>query len=442
MVTTPNNRTAGGLHKVLGVLFGTLMIVSGTIGSGILRTPGDVAAQLPSPAWYVGVWVAGGLYALCGAMTMAELAAMLPKSGGQYVFARRAFGEYGGFVIGWTDWISCAASVAAISITLGELMNELWPALPLSANMIAITTTLAFGVIHWVGVRSGDTSTQLLGSLKVLSLVAVAAVCFAAPDPQPGGVSPAFPSGLAVGGALVIAMQSVLYSFDGWTGVVYFSGEVKEPKMLPRAMAFGVITVTAIYLLLAVSFLSALGIPELAGSKFAGKLAAAAAFGPAGERFVSAVIALSAIGAIGAILMQTSRVPFAMAEDGLLPRIVARVNKGGTPDIALLGSVGVSVLLIATGTFNSVLALAAFFYVMQYGVSFASLFALRRKEPDAPRPYRAIGYPFIPAMVLLGAVAFIGGNFLGDLKNTLISVGVIALSYPVFLLVARMRRSA
>ena len=136
MNSTSDTRAAstGGLLKVLGVVFGTTMIVSNTIGAGILRTPGDVVASLPSGAWYLGVWIAGGLYALCGAMTMAELAAMLPKSGGQYVFARRAFGEYGGFVIGWSDWISSSGAVAASSIALGELASVLWPGLPLSAS--------------------------------------------------------------------------------------------------------------------------------------------------------------------------------------------------------------------------------------------------------------------------------------------------------------------
>src|SRR5687767_11221342 len=131
-----------GLLKVLGVAFGATIIVSNTIGAGILRTPGDVAAALPSPGWFLGVWIAGGLYALCGALTMAELACMLPKSGGQYVYARRAVGEYGGFVIGWTDWISSAASLAAGAIALGELSGELWPALSTLTTAVAIAASL------------------------------------------------------------------------------------------------------------------------------------------------------------------------------------------------------------------------------------------------------------------------------------------------------------
>jgi APA family basic amino acid/polyamine antiporter len=138
--------------------------------------------------------------------------------------------------------------------------------------------------------------------------------------------------------------------------------------------------------------------------------------------------------------MQTSRVPFAMSQDGLLPKVVSRVNRGGTPDVSLLGSIAVALILIVTGSFESVLALAAFFYVMQYGVSFTSLFILRKREPGLQRPYRAIGYPVIPAIVLLGATAFVVGSFFGDTTNTLHSVVVIALSYPLYRGIAWARR--
>ncbi|HEX7939984.1 MAG TPA: APC family permease [Gemmatimonadaceae bacterium] len=439
----PDNRaSAGGLLKVLGVLFGATMVVSGTIGAGILRTPGDVAASLPHAGWYLGVWVAGGVYALCGAMTMAELGAMLPASGGQYVFARRALGEYAGFVIGWTDWISSSAAVSASSIALGELSGVLWPQLPVSPTSVAVITTLAFGAVHWVGVRSGDVSTQIIGALKAVTLLAVAVACFAANPLAASTRATTFPAGLAMMGALVLAMQGVLYTYDGWTGLVYFSGEVRDPRQIPRAMALGVATVTLVYVSLAAAFLHTLGIPGLAGEKFAARAAAVGLFGSVGDRIVSAVMALSFLGNVGAILMQASRVPFAMSQDGLLPKVVSRVNRGGTPDVSLLGSVGIAVLLIATGSFESVLALAAFFYVMQYGVSFTSLFVLRVREPDLPRPYRAIGYPVIPAIVLVGATAFVVGSFFGDTTNTLHSVVVIALSYPLYRGIAWARRRA
>ena len=438
-MNAPATGSAGGLLKVLGVLFGATMIVSNTIGSGILRTPGEVAVALPSPAWYLGVWIAGGLYALCGAMAMAELAAMLPKSGGQYVYARRAFGEYGGFVIGWTDWISSAAAIATSSIALGELAVVMLPTLPLTAGSIAVLATLAFGAIHWIGVKSGDVTTQVIGTLKVVTLLGIATAFFVvAPLPRPDG-SAVMPSGLALGAALVLAFQGVLFTYDGWTGFVYFGGEVKDPRRIPRAMAIGVLTVTTVYVALAAAFLHALGIDGLAGEPFAARAAATGLFGATGERIVGAVMAVSFLGNVGAVVMSTSRVPLAMAADGLLPRAVARVNRGGTPHIGLLATVVVAVALIATGTFTSVLAFAAFFYVMQYAVSFTALFVLRRREPHLPRPYRAIGYPILPALVLTGAVAFLVGAFFSDRANTIRALVALAASYPLYLLFARLR---
>lgn len=431
---------ARGLLRVLGVLFGAAIIVSNTIAAGILRTPGDVASQLPSPAWFLGVWIAGGVYALCGAMTMAELAAALPKSGGQYVYARRALGEYAGFVIGWTDWLSSAASIAAVAIALGELVGGIAPALASGGTAIAIGVVLVFTAMHWIGVKTGDIATQVWGVVKVTALFAVAVACLFAPGAESTSTSQlAMPSGMAFAGALVLAFQSVIYTYDGWTGYTYFGGEVKDARQIPRAMALGVVSVMVVYLALNWSFLHVLGVQGMAGEKFAARSAAIVVFGAAGERIVSAVLLLSLLGAVSALIMLTARVPFALAEDGLLPTGVARVNKGGTPDVSLLLTAGVVLLLITTGTFGSVLALAAFFFVLQYATSFTALFVLRRKEPELERPYRAIGYPVIPAIVLLGAIAFIVGSFVTDRANTLKSVAVLIASYPVYRLVIWLR---
>lgn len=423
------------------MLFGATMIVSGTIGSGILRTPGDVAAALPAPGCFMGVWAAGGLYALAGALTMAELAAMLPASGGQYVYARRAMGEYAGFVIGWSDWISATASAAAGAIAFGELTEVLWPQLAGTTTLVAIAVVLLFTALHWTGVRTGDVTTQLWGAVKVATLLAVAVACLLAPGAAPSAAAThvALPSGLAFGGALVLALQSVLYTYDGWTSYVYFGGEVRDPKKVPRAMAMGVISVAAVYLALNWAFLHVLGIHGMAGEKFVARSAAVAVFGTAGDRIVSAVMAVSLLGIVSAVLMMTSRVPFAMARDGLVPRALSHVNRGGSPDYALLGTSALALLLIITGSFGSVLALAAFFFVLQYAASFTALFILRRREPDLPRPYRAIGFPLVPAVVLAGALAFLVGSFFSDRANSLKSVLVLLASWPIYRLALLLR---
>jgi APA family basic amino acid/polyamine antiporter len=432
MMTTSNR---SGLLKVLGVAFGLAIIVGNTIGSGILRSPGDVAAALPRPAWFIGAWIAGGLYALLGAMTMAELAVMIPKSGGQYVFARRAFGEYPGFVIGWTDWVSSCGAIAAAAIALGELTNH--------KTATALAATVAFTVVQWIGVKAGDRTQQLLSLMKVLALLAVAAACFTRPAVQTlDQLEVALPTGMAFVSALVFVFQNVLYTYDGWNGVTYFGGEMKDPgRETPRAMAYGVIAVLVVYLALNAAYLHVLGIGGLAQDKFPAASAAKIVFGTAGEGVVRAVMAVTLLGSINAILMIASRTPYAMADDGLLPQFASRVNAGGTPHLSLAASAVVTIALVLSGTFQTVLALSAFFYVMQYATTFAALFVLRRREPDAPRAYRAWGYPWIPGLVLFGALAFIAGNFVGDRENSVRAVIVVAASYPMYLAAKRLLRS-
>jgi basic amino acid/polyamine antiporter, APA family len=437
METTGNTR---GLLKVLGFAFGLAIIVGNTIGAGILRSPGDVAAALPNSGWFIGAWFAGGVYALLGAMTMAELAVMIPKSGGQYVFARRALGEYPGFVIGWTDWVSTCGAVAATVIALGELMAQIVPSLAGHESAIAIAVTIAFTAIHWIGVRAGDRAQQALSLMKVIALLAVAAACFTAPAASASSApAPILPGGFAFVTALVFVFQNVLYTYDGWNGVTYFGGEMKDPaRETPRAMAYGVIAVLVVYLALNAAYLHVLGIGELARDKFPAATAANAVFGSAGEGIVRAVMAVTLLGSINAILMQASRTPYAMSDDGLLPQFVSRINAGGTPHLALAASAVLTGALVLSGSFQTVLALSAFFYVLQYAATFASLFVLRRREPDAPRPYKAWGYPWVPGIVLFGALAFIAGNFIGDQANSIRAVVVIAASYPMYLVAKKL----
>jgi APA family basic amino acid/polyamine antiporter len=435
-------RNSSQLLKVLGVAFGLAIIVGNTIGAGILRSPGDVAAALPHSGWFIGAWIAGGVYALLGAMTMAELAVMIPKSGGQYVFARRALGEYPAFVVGWSDWVSTCGATAATGIALGELSGELVPALAGHETAAGICVVLAFTAVQWIGVKSGDRTQQLLSLLKVVALLAVAAACFTAPAARESGVAlPVLPTGLAFVSALVFVFQNVLYTYDGWNGVTYFGGEIRDPgREIPRAMAYGVIAVLVVYLALNTAYLHVLGMGELAHDKFPAAAAAKAVFGPAGEGIVRMVMAVTLLGSVNALLMIASRMPYAMSEDGLLPRFASRVNAGGTPHVSLAVSAAAAIVMVLSGTFQTVLALSAFFYVMQYAATFLSLFVLRRREPDAPRAYKAWGYPWIPGLVLFGALAFLAGNFVGDRANSIRAVLVIAASYPLYAAAKRLLR--
>ncbi len=428
---------AGRLLRVLGVAFGVAVIIGNTIGMGILRTPGEVAARLPSVPLFLGVWLLGGAYALLGALSLSELGAMLPRSGGQYIFVRRALGAYPGFVVGWSDWLSTCGTMAAIAMVLGEYVGPLVPALAGREAYTASVVVVAFALLQWRGVRVGDATQQITSLFKTLALFGLAFAVLLLGRGAPAAAShavAAVPTGLAFAGAVVVALQSAIYTYDGWTGPIYFGEEVRQPgRDIPRAMIGGVLLVLAIYVALNAAFLRVVPISEMAGDPFVAATAAAHVFGPRGDTIIRVLMIISMVAAVNACQLMASRVPLAMSRDGLLPEGVTRVNAGGTPVPALALGTLAALAFIATGTFDAVLALLAFFFVANYALSFVSLFVLRRREPDLERPFRVPGYPWLPAIALVGSVAFLVGAVLGDRTNSLRALALLALSLPAYL---------
>ncbi len=431
----------GKLLQVLGVSFGVAVIIGNTILVGILRTPGDVAASLPSPVLFLGVWIIGGLYALLGAISLAEPGAMVAESGGQYVFVRRGLGEYPGFVVGWTDWISTCATVSLGAMVFAEYLEPLLPAMAGRRVMVGVALVLLFGLLLWRGIRIGDLSQQILSALKALAFGTLIGVCLLLPVPARETVTPeALPAGMAMVTAIVLTLQAVIYTYDGWTGPVYFGEEVQNPgRGIPRAMALGVLLVILIYVLVNLALVRVLGIGQMAGDPFVAATAGKALFGERGDLVIRLLVLLSILSGINACLLMAPRVVLAMSRDRLLPAGFETVNPGGTPTVGHWASVGVALAFIVSGTFNTVLALCAFFFVASYSLSFLSVFALRRKEPDTPRPYRVPGFPFTTGLVLLVSVAFLVGSVVTDWGNSWKSLLLLALSYPVYRLIVGAR---
>lgn len=426
----------GRLLRVLGVGFGLAVIIGNTIGAGIFRAPGAIAKELPDPLLFLGVWILGGIYALLGAMSLSELGAMIPRSGGQYVFARYALGEYAGFIVGWSDWISTCGSAAAVSLVIGEFAGLLFHALNGKAVVIAATVATVFALLQWRGIVWGSTTQNFTSLLKALAFLVLIAAAFV----LGGGGSFTTPStigaptGFALIAALVLSLQAVIYTYDGWAGVIYFSEEVKNPgRDIPRAMLGGVLLVVVIYLLVNLALLYVLPISEIAGQDFAAGVAAQVIFGPHGGTIFLTLTILSMLSAINAYHLMSTRVLFAISRDGLFTKRASAVNKGGTPTFALFTSAAVAVLFIVFGqTFEKVITVLAFFFVANYALSFISVFVLRRREPDKERPYRAWGYPWTTALALLGSIAFLIGAIASDTRNSLYALLLLAASYPVF----------
>jgi APA family basic amino acid/polyamine antiporter len=448
--SSPPARSRGSLLRVLGVGFGLAVIIGNTIGAGILRTPGEVAARLPNFWLFIGVWVLGGLYALVGAFSMSELAAMMPRSGGYYVFARRSLGHFMGFAVGWTDWLAQCGTTAAVSIVIGEYTDKLLrlhlpqhPGLFGREIQVAIAVTIGMALLQWRGIRWGSAVQNITSALKALGFVALVAAIFAFAAPAPASASPpALPTGLPLLIALVMAAQAVIYTYDGWYGAIYFGEELRDPgRDAPRSTLLGVLSLMAIYLLVNLALVRALPMSALANDKLALGSAAATIFGQWTITIISVLMIVSMLSGINAYHLMASRISFAMSRDALLPPVVARVNRGGTPTTALFlsaaGSVGLTLLpLLRVGQkrpFEDVLAIVTFFFVTDYLFAYVAMFVLRWREPDAARPYRAWGYPWTTALALVGSLAFVAGALVSDTRNSLYALLVLGLSYPLYL---------
>jgi APA family basic amino acid/polyamine antiporter len=428
-------RTTRRLPAILGVTFGLAVTVGNMIGVGILRAPGEVAQHLPTFWMYVAVWLVGGLYALLGANSLAELGAMTPRSGGQYVFVRRALGDYAGFIVGWSDWISTCGTAAAVAIVIGEYTIVLFPEFRM-VEVVALAGIAILTVVQWFGTRPGAVTQDVSSLLKAAALLLLVIACFVMGGRTPGAVAIVADNEVPIFVSFILALQLVIYTYDGWTAVIYFSEEVKNPgRNIPRSMFIGVSSVIALYLLINFAFLRVVPLATIAGQKLAAATVARHLFGPHGDTVLRALMVVALISALNSNVLMAPRVIFAMAKDRLFWRGATEVNAGGSPDVALLISSTLAVVFIVTQSFNQVIAKLAFFFVANYTLSFASLFVLRRREENAARPFRAFGHPFTTGIALVASVVFLGGAVASDSSNSLWALGLLAISFPVYLLI-------
>lgn len=443
-VTTVQTRfSSGRLLKVLGVWFGIAAAIGNTIAAGIVRTPGDIARLLPNVWVFLGVWICGGLYAFLGAPSLAELGAAIPRSGGQYNYSHRALGDFGGFIVGWSDWLSTCGTSAAVAIVIGEYSLGFAGQLGNEAEWvkpIALSIVLFFALLQWRGVKWGSGAQLLTAAMKTGAFLVLVGACFLRGGhlrTTAAGNAPAasaFPSGWPLLVAFMLGLQAVIYTVDGWDGVIYFGEEVRDPgRDIPRAIFGSVFSIMAIYLLLNAAVLYVLPVGEIANNIFPLGAAANRIFGSLGDPIIRGVMIVSLLSCINACQMFATRVLFAISSDRLFFRTAARVNSGGTPVIALLLSTAVSVAFVL-GSFERVIAMLSFFFVANYTLSYTSLFVMRKREPHMPRPYRAWGYPWTTAGALVASGTFLMASLWADRSNAPLAFGLLILSYPIFLL--------
>lgn len=430
-----HSRSRGSLLRVLGQVFALSVAIGTTMGGGILYTPGTIAAVLPNAWLYMGVWIFGGVNALLGATVFAELGAMIPLSGGPYPFARRALGDYAGFLVGYTQWALDCASDAALLLLVGEYAYVLVPALVGQTVLVAFATLVGMTALNWRGVRAGGRFQVITTVAKMLAFCVVIGAALLLPHASASSdAAPlAVPHGLALIGALMLAMQGVIFTYDSYYVPIFFGEELHDPgREIPRAIFRGLALVIPMYLLLNAAFLVVLPIAKMAHEPFVGGAAAQVLFGAHGDQIIRIIVIVSVLGTINAGVLMTARVLHSMGRDGLFAHQAARVNAGGTPTVALLLSSVVTAVFLVSGTFGAVLGVIAVLLAVNYLLMFVSLIVLRRREPDTPRPYRAWGYPYTTWAAILIGIAFIVGVALSDPHKSAIALGILLASYPLY----------
>ena len=446
---TTESAAPAGLSRILGLGFSIALAFGGTVGVGILRLPGTVAAALGDPSLIVLVWVAGGLYATLGAVSVAELSALMPTAGGFYVYARRTFGSGFGFIVGWNDWLLNSLTLAYAALTAADFVGELAPALAGHGTVVALVVIAVFTGLHWLGLRIGSAVQNGISALVGLLLVALALACFGI-SPPPAAAAPLPPSAaslplMSVGmlAALAAALRSVIVTYDGWYEAIYLAEEtVNASRTVPRAMISCALLVTGLYLLVNIGFLHALSLPALAGSQLPAADVARAILPHGGAEFVTVVSLCTVLSLINATLLGAPRVLYAIGRDGLFSATATRVSAGGTPSVALGITSAAVALLILSGTLEQLIAVAAVLFVLNYVSAYSAVIVLRVRAPDLMRPFRAFGYPWTTGLVLLGSVLFLVAAIVDDPRSGAFAGLLVAVSVPVSWWMNRRRAAA
>ncbi len=380
------------LDRAIGPVAATLIVIGGIIGSGIFLTTGRMAIALPSAGWLMAAWAAGGVFAISGALTYAEMGAMFPRSGGLYIFLREAFGPLPAFLYGWACLlVVLSGGIAAVAVGFAEYFNFFFPDVPRAVS--AVGSILILGVINYFGVRSGSRTNAVLTAAKVTGLVLLVAFAVASPQVQ-ADFSFTLPADVpSPWAAFGLAMIAVLWANDGFYCLPYAAGEVKDPgRTLPRALIVGILSVTAIYLAVNVAYFYALPMSEIRGTLRIAERAATATVGPWGATMVALTVLVSTLGANAAILLTSSRLLYAMAADGLFFKAAATVHpRYRSPHIAVIGITVWSSLLALSGTYEQLFTYVVFTSVLFSLFGGLALFWLRRKQPGTARVRTACG---------------------------------------------------
>lgn len=421
------------LWKVLGTSFGIAVTLGGTIGTGILRKPGYIAAQVGDPLIILCLWLVVAIYALLGVFCVLELSLSVPRAGAWYVYAERAFGRFTGFLVGISSWLGTVSAIGFGAYTFSEYVGLLFPYFNNYLNYLAIITLILLWGFHQLGVKSAGKSQEWLSGIKALALLVFIVICFYKGGGAGFEQTDVMPK-ISLSGILA-ALLSIFYAFDGWHTAAYFTEENANPeKSMPKSMFLGVIIVASIYLLLNIGILYVLPIDQLKESKLAASDAMEAVMGANVGKWVTIFLMISIFGILNTQVMFAPRVLYSMSKDQLFFTRGSTVNAAGTPTFATHVTILAACLFLLAGqtVSNSLSDIATFFFVTSYLAGFASLLGLRKKEPHLRRPFTVIWYPYLPWIMIIVSSLFLIGTLLENLNNVGYLAGFVLFCYLTY----------
>lgn len=443
MTQTPVDPWGERLSRRLGLWSAVAVLIGSTIGSGIFRTPASVAQRIDDVPLFLLAWVIGGVVAVCGALTYAELAAAYPRSGGMYVFLREAFGPLTAFLFGWAELLIIRpGAYGAIGITASAYSLRtvgLDPGAPVLGlpvrgdQALGAVFIILVAAVNYFGIKRGAIIQNVSTAFKVGALAALIGLGFLLGDGMGMGTM-LDQRAVVAASPFLLAMVSILWAYDGWADLAFVGGEVKDPqRTLPRALIIGTSVVVILYLGANLVYLYLIPIGQMKQAELVAADVASLLIGPAGIVAISAAVAVSTFGTLNGSMMTAPRIFFAMAEDGLFPKAIARVDeRTGAPTAAIVLAAVLGVIFILIKTFTELADQFVIGIWPFYALAVAAVFVLRRTRPDLPRPYRTFGYPVVPLLFLGGSLFLLGNYLVSESVAFFVDIGVILSGVPVY----------
>ncbi len=426
------------LKRELSLLDSTMINVGSMIGSGIFIVPAAIAWQMQSSSMIIAVWIIGGMVSLFGALSVAELGAMIPRAGGMYVYLKEVYGPLWGFLYGWGAFaVINTGSIAAVAVTFAAYLGYFFPLTPASIKIVAVASIVLLTIINCFGIKAGALVQNGFTLIKIAALLLLGLLSFLLTNGTPGNFQPIWPPGEFSNmlGPLGIALIAVLWSYDGWIEITYVAGEVKDPqRVLPRSLFLATLLVIVLYVLVNLGYMYMVTVSEIAHSSLVASESATRIFEHAGAAIIAVVVIISTFGTNNGFIFASPRIYYAMAKEGLFFRRLGYVHpKFHTPVPSLIIQCILASLLIVSGTFEQLTTYVVFASFLFYAMSAGGVLILRKRNPEAPRPYKTWGYPFTPILFILFSVYLVISSVVENPVDSLVGAGIIAVGIPAYL---------